>query len=298
MKILISGSSGLIGRSLVSALMNEGHKVIKLVRSRSVSTKDAVFIDYENKSYELSDFEGFDAVIHLAGESIVGRWTERKKNQITKSRIYTTRLLVDIFKKVLRPPSHFLCASAIGIYGHADSVMVDEDSSLLGSGFLIELARNWEEEAHRAEDFGARVVNLRIGLVLGKEGGTLSKMLLPFKLGLGGRIGGGRQMWSWISIDDMVSSIKFALNNNKIKGPVNLVAPNPCTNAHFTKALAEVLNRPAFFHMPSFIIKLIFGEMAEEVILSGANVKPKKLLENGYEFIDTDLKKTLIKLVG
>jgi len=216
MKILISGSSGLIGRSLVSVLMNEGHKVIKLVRSSSISTKDAVSIDYENKNYKLSDFEDFDAVIHLAGENIVGRWTKKKKQRIIKSRTDTTRLLVDIFKTVLRPPSHFLCASAIGIYGHINSVMVDEYSNLLGSGFLPELARDWEEEAGRAKDFGARVVNLRIGLVLDKEGGTLSKMLIPFKLGLGGCIGGGRQTWSWISIEDIVSSIKFILNNNKL----------------------------------------------------------------------------------
>jgi len=297
MRILISGSTGLIGRSLTTALMDEDHKVVKLVRPTSKPSKDTVFIDYENRNYELSDFEGFDSVIHLAGESIVSRWTERKKREIVKSRVDTTRLLVDIFKKVSDPPRHFLCASAIGIYKTTEPVMVDEYSSLSGSGFLVKLARDWEEEAGSARDFGARVVNLRIGLVLDKRGGTLSKMLLPFSLGLGGHIGSGEQIWNWISINDIVSSIKFVLNNDKIEGPVNLVSPNPCTNAHFTKILAEVLNRPAFFHLPGFIIKLIFGEMAEEVVLFGVNVKPKKLLENNYRFIDTDLKKTLIKLV-
>ncbi len=297
MRILISGSSGLIGRSLVTALTDEGHEVIKLARSASRSSRDTVFIDYENENYELSDFEGFDSVIHLAGENIVSRWTERKKRRIVKSRVDTTRLLADIFKKVSDPPGHFLCASAIGIYSPAGSVMADERSELSGSGFLAGLARDWEAAAGRARELGARVVNLRIGLVLDKRGGALSKMLLPFSLGLGGHIGSGEQIWSWISIDDIVSSIKFVLKNDKIEGPVNLVSPNPCTNAHFTKILAEVLNRPAFFHLPGFIIRSIFGEMAEEVILSGVNVRPGKLLENGYRFIDTDIKRTLIKLV-
>lgn len=297
MKILISGSSGLIGRSLVGSLMNEGHKVIKLVRSASRSAKDAVFIDYENKSYELSEFEGFDAVIHLAGEGIVGRWTKRKKKEIVKSRIDTTRLLVDIFKKVSQPPNHFLCASAIGIYGHTKSVIADEDSSL-GSGFLPKLARDWEEEAGHARDFGARVVNLRIGLVLDKKDGALSKMLTPFRFGLGGCIGDGSQSWSWISIDDIVSSISFILDNDRIEGPINLVSPNPCTNKHFTKVLANILNRPAFFHIPASVIRLVFGEMGEEVLLAGAEVRPAKLLENNYKFIDTDIKATLIKLIN
>ena len=297
MKILISGSSGLIGRKLLNSLSNEGHEITRLVRAVQQAPGNTVLIDYENKEFEPSEFEGFDAVVHLAGENIVGRWTETKKRKLVTSRIDTTKLLVEIFNSVSSPPRHFLCASAIGIYGNTGDMTIDEDSDL-GSGFLPELADSWEKEANRAEDFGARVVNLRIGLVLDKSGGALSKMLTPFNFGLGGNVGDGKQYWSWISINDLISSIIFILNNDTIKGPVNLVSPDPCTNEIFTKTLAGVLRRPAFFHIPSALVKLIFGEMGEQVLLFGTKVNPKKLLENNYPFVDTDLKETLEKLIN
>jgi len=297
MKILISGTSGLIGRNLTRYLSEQGHEIIRLVRFSSDSSSDAVFIDYENKDYELSEFEDYDAVIHLAGENIVGRWTEEKKRKLVSSRIDTTRLLVGIFKEVKNPPKHFLCASAIGIYGDTGDISVSE-SSEIGSGFLPELAANWEKEANKAGNFNARVVNLRIGLVLDTNDGALSKMLTPFKLGLGGNIGDGKQYWSWISIDDIVSSINFIICNHEIKGPVNLVSPNPCTNKYFTSTLAKVLKRPAFFHIPSKVIKLLFGEMGEQVLLFGSRVKPEILLKNNYQFIDTDLKEALARLIN
>ncbi|MGI9534683.1 MAG: TIGR01777 family oxidoreductase [Thermodesulfobacteriota bacterium] len=296
MKILISGTSGLIGRNLSKNLKDEGHEITRLVRFLSKSDENTVFIDYENKRFELSEFESFDAVIHLAGENIVGRWTEAKKRKLIKSRIDTTRLLIEIYKNVKNPPKHFLCASAVGIYGNTGDITVDEDSEL-GSGFLPNLASSWENEANQASDFNARVVNLRIGLVLDKNDGALSKMLTPFKFGLGGNVGDGSQYWSWISIKDVVNSINYILNNISISGPVNLVSPNPCTNKYFTSTLAEVIKRPAIFHIPSKIIKIIFGEMGEQVLLFGTKVKPKKLLEHNYRFIDTDLKQTLEKLI-
>lgn len=297
MRILISGSSGLIGRNLINGLLKDGHEVTRLVRNASKSTENTVLIDYENEKYELSNFEGFDTVVHLAGENIAGRWTETKKRNIAKSRIDTTRLLINIFKNVNNPTKHFLCASAIGIYGNTGETVIDETSDL-GSGFLPNLADRWEKEANCAADFGARVVNLRIGLVLDKNDGALSKMLTPFKFGLGGNVGDGKQYWSWISINDVVSSIIFIINNQNIEGPVNLVSPNPCTNADFTKTLAGVLQRPAFFHIPSTLVKLLFGEMGEQVLLFGTKVNPKILLENNYRFIDTDLKQTLKKLIN
>ena len=297
MKILLSGKSGLIGRNLSKHLANEGHEITGLVRDISKSGEKTVFIDYENKVYELPDFENFDAVIHLAGENIVGRWTETKKRNLVKSRIDTTRLLIEIFNKVKNPPKHFLCASAVGIYGNSGDITVDEASET-GSGFLPDLANSWENEANRAREFNARVVNLRIGLVLDRNDGALAKMLTPFKLGLGGNVGDGSQYWSWISINDIVSSIEFILKNDVISGPVNLVSPSPCTNKYFTSTLAKVLKRPAFFHIPSKIIKVIFGEMGEQVLLFGTRVNPKELLEHNYRFIDTDLKQTLEKLIN
>ena len=294
---MLSGASGLIGRNLTKRLKDEGHEITGLVRFPSKTSENKVFIDYKNRNYELSDFEDYDAVIHLAGENIVGRWNDVKKRNLVRSRIDTTGLLIEIFKNVNNPPKHFLCASAVGIYGDSGELTVDETSDI-GSGFLPNLAVNWEKEAKHANEFGARVVNLRIGLVLDKNDGALSKMLTPFKLGLGGNIGDGKQYWSWISINDVVSSINFILNNSEISGPVNLVSPNPCTNKYFTSVLAEVVNRPAFFHIPSKIIKLIFGEMGEQVLLFGTRVRPKKLLDHNYQFIDTDLKITLEKLIN
>ena len=296
MRVLISGSSGLIGSKLVKHLKAKGHDPVRLVRSKSPATGESVFIDYENEDFNIGDFEGFDAAVHLAGENIVGRWTKSKRERIRNSRIDTTRLLVNIFKNTSSPPKDFICASAVGIYGSTGNRELDEDSPP-GKGFLPELAVDWETEAGIAGEFAKRVVNLRIGLVLAKEGGALEKMLTPFKLGLGGNIGKGTQYWSWISIDDIVNSIEYILLNQSIHGPVNLVSPSSCTNAYFTKELAGVLKRPAFFHMPAFILKAIFGEMSEQVLLFGTRVYPKKLIENGYEFIDTNLSQTLKKLI-
>ncbi|MGI9533366.1 MAG: TIGR01777 family oxidoreductase [Thermodesulfobacteriota bacterium] len=297
MRILISGSSGLIGKNLIKNLIKNGHEVTRLVRYASTSSKNIVLIDYDNEKFNLSEFDNFDAVIHLAGENIVGRWSEKKKNNLLKSRINTTRLLVSIFKNVKNPPTHFLCASAVGIYGNTGDVTVNENDEP-GNGFLPNLAINWEKEANNAKGFGARVVNLRIGLVLDKYDGALSKMLTPFKFGLGGNIGDGNQYWSWISIHDIVSSIMFILNNNQIEGPVNLVSPTSCTNRYFTKTLAGVLNRPAIFHIPAYLIKIIFGEMGEQVLLTGTKVKPNVLVQNQYQFIDSDLEETLRKLIN
>ena len=297
MRVLVSGSSGLIGSNLINHLQAKGHDPVKLVRSKSVSSAGSVYIDYENEDFNIGDFEGFDAVVHLAGENIVGRWTKSKRERLRSSRIDTTRLLVSILKKTNAPPKVFMCASAIGIYGSTGNREIDEDSPH-GYGFLPELAVDWEREAGIAEEFAQRVVKLRIGLVLAKNGGALEKMLTPFKFGLGGNIGNGKQYWSWISIDDIVNSIEYILLNQTITGAVNLVSPSSCTNAYFTRELAGVLKRPAFFHMPAILLKAIFGEMGEQVLLFGTRVYPKKLIDNGYKFLDTDLSQALKKIIN
>jgi len=256
-----------------------------------------VSIYYHRQHHEQSAFEGFDAVIHLAGENAAGRWNEEKKKKLVQSRVDTTRTLVDIFSRLTAPPRIFLCASAIGIHGDTGQREVDENTGP-GCGFLAELAINWEAQANRAKDLGIRVVNLRFGLVLSVKGGSLAKMLLPFNLGLGGHLGDGKQIWSWISMDDVIASIRFILRHENLEGPFNLVAPNPVSNQAFTRALARALRRPAFCHLPEFLVKLIMGEMGEELLLSSVAAKPTRLLENGYDFIDVDLESTLIKLTG
>nr|NIP29159.1 TIGR01777 family protein [Candidatus Dadabacteria bacterium]NIQ15068.1 TIGR01777 family protein [Candidatus Dadabacteria bacterium] len=230
------------------------------------------------------------------GENIVGRWTENKKQIIRDSRVESTKILVKRFSELKKPPKCFICASAIGYYGNKGSEELDENSGP-DTGFLPEICIDWEKEANKSNDLGIRVVNLRIGVVLSSNGGALGKMLTPFKLGLGGMVGDGKQYWSWVSIDDMSRIIKFAAENNNISGPLNAVSPNPVTNKEFTTILASVLKRPAILNVPSFFIKLIFGEMGKHGILSSTRVLPKKLLDNGYNFQHSNLKLALIDIL-
>ncbi len=253
---------------------------------------------------------GFDAVVHLAGESVVGRWTNEKKSAIRDSRVLGTRHLSAALAQSEAKPRVLVCASAIGLYGSRGDELLREESPA-GQGFLAEVCREWEDASRIAAEAGIRTVNIRIGLVLSAKGGALANMLMPFKLGLGGRIGSGQQWWSWIHVDDIVGGIHHAigtesvagpvsgLGKGPVSGPVNLVAPNPVRNAEFTKVLASVLGRPAFFPVPEFALRLAFGKTAaEELLLASQRVEPGKLGASGYTFRFRELRQALENLVG
>jgi hypothetical protein len=239
---------------------------------------------------------GFDAVVHLAGESVVGRWTAEKKKAIRDSRVLGTRHLVAALAQAEVKPRVLVCASAVGFYGDRGDELLREESPS-GQGFLPEVCREWEDASRIAGDAGIRTVNIRIGLVLSAKGGALAKMLTPFKLGLGGRIGSGQQWWSWIHVDDVVGGIHHAMRSESLAGAVNLVAPNPVRNAEFTRVLASVLGRPAFFPVPEFALRMAFGKMAAgELLLSSQRTEPGKLLAEGYEFRFRELRGALENL--
>jgi len=240
---------------------------------------------------------GFDAVVHLAGESVVGRWTEAKKKAIRESRVQGTRHLAAALAQAEAKPRVLVCASAVGFYGNRGDEHLREESPA-GQGFLPEVCREWEGASRVAAEAGIRTVNLRIGLVLSAKGGALANMLKPFKLGLGGRIGSGQQWWSWIHVDDIVEGIHHAIRTESLSGSVNLVAPNPLRNAEFTKVLASVLGRPAFLPAPEFALRLAFGKMAaEELLLASQRVEPGKLGASGYTFRFRELRAALENLV-
>lgn len=292
MKILVSGSSGTIGTHFLNAVSSDSSEIWRLVRSRREG-ENMIFWDPQGGHIgDPSLLEGFDAVVHLSGENIIGRWTEEKKNSIRQSRVLSTRYLVDLFSGLQNPPKTFICASAIGYYGDRGEERLTERSAI-GSGFFPDVCREWEEEANRASDLGVRVINLRTGVVLSPKGGILSSLLLPFKMGLGGVIGSGQQYLSWISIEDISRIIVYLLEHEEVKGPVNAVSPSPVTNRQFTATLARILRRPAWFAVPAFAIRLFFGEMGRCTILAGSMVFPEKLLSSGYEFLYKDLDSAL-----
>lgn len=297
MKILVTGSSGLIGTALVPALQRSGHEVTRLVREKS-GKPGALFWNPELGQIDLMRLDGFDAVVHLAGENIAaGRWTKNRKARILGSRVKSTRLLADAFAQCKAPPKIWLCASAIGWYGDRGDVALDE-ASPAGDDFLAGVCRAWEAECGPAKARGMRVVNLRFGVVLSREGGALGKMLLPFKLGAGGKLGGGTQWMSWIAIDDAVGAIGHALDQASLNGPVNVVAPHPASNLEFTKTLGRVLRRPTFAAMPGFAVKVLFGEMGGALLLASQKVAPAKLAASGYGFKFPELDGALRHLLG
>lgn len=283
MKIVVSGSSGLIGTALVSFLTSGGHQVTRLVRAKTDSGAAGVPWDPATGAIDAGGLEGHDAAVHLAGENIAERWTPAKKARIKESRAKGTRLLAETLARLSQPPKVLVSASAIGYYGDRGDAVLREDSSS-GSGFLAEVAREWEAATGPAGQKGIRVVNLRIGVVLSAKGGALAKMLLPFKLGLGGKVGSGNQFWSWIAMDDLLGIIHHALTTDALKGPVNAVSPKPATNLEFTRTLGRVLGRPTVFPMPAFAARLAFGEMADSLLLASTRVEPAKLNASGYQF--------------
>lgn len=301
MKILVTGSTGLIGSALVPFLTTNGHSVTRLTRSRSFSgAKIGESVSYWNpdaKEIDPSVFEGHNAVVHLAGENVAGIWTEEKKRRIRKSRVDGTWLLSRSLATLKEPPDVFVCASATGYYGdRGDEILTEESGS--GRGFLADVCREWEGACKPAIEKGIRVVNLRIGLVLSPKGGVLKTMLTPFRLGLGSTIGSGNQYISWISIDDVVGAIYHAINKKDLNGPVNAVSPTPVTNREFTRTLSRVLGRPSFLSIPGFVLRLLIGEMAEETLLASCRAIPKKLLDTGYGFLYPELVGALRHLLG
>jgi uncharacterized protein (TIGR01777 family) len=295
MRVLVSGVTGLIGSALSSFLSTGGHTPIGLTRKRNVN--DGVHWDPDRGEIDADALDGIDAVIHLAGENVAGgRWTESRKRKILESREKGTRLLAETTAKLKRPPKTFLCASAVGYYGPLDDEEVDE-SFRRGSGFLAEVCEAWEAACAPARAAGMRVVNLRFGVVLSPAGGALAKMLPPFQLGAGGKIGDGRQWMSWIALDDVIGAIHHALMH-ELNGPANVTAPEPVTNLEFTKTLGKVLKRPTIFPVPAFAARLAFGEMANEMLLSGQKVNPRRLVETGYRFRFPELEPALRHVLG
>lgn len=297
MKVLVSGASGLVGSALVAFLATGGHQVSRLVR-RGPAAEDEIRWDPSGGTLDKQRIHGFDAVVHLAGENIAsGRWNDSRKKRILDSRVESTRLLCETLAELDDRPQVFVCASAIGIYGHRGDEELTEESAP-GDGFLPEVCQAWEDACEPVRAKGIRVVNLRTGVVLTPAGGALQKMLLPFKLGLGGIVGNGKQYWSWISLDDLIGVIHHAITHDDLDGPVNGVVPHPATNREFTKTLGKVLRRPTIFPMPAFAARIALGEMADALLLASARVAPTRLQSSGYEFRTPDLEDALRHLLG
>ncbi len=296
MLILVTGAKGFVGTSLCRELTVRGDTVIRLVRNNSKSlSQEEIYWDYRSEYIDLHNLEGIDAVIHLAGENILGRWSASKKREIYNSRVKSTEFLSKVISSVHTKPKLFITASAIGVYGNSGNNFVSE-STPSGRSFLAEVCRDWECAAVSASEAGIRVANLRIAMVLGNGGGAMAMMAPIFKLGLGGRLGSGKQWMSWISLYDLVRAIIFVLDND-ISGPVNAGSPNPVTNSEFTGVLSKAYKRSAFLPVPAFVLKLAFGQMAQEVLLSSCRAYPKRLLDAGFEFHNSCLENTLSELV-
>lgn len=283
MKILISGSSGLVGTALTLFLQAKGHELLSLTRSKN--RESSIYWKPEEGLLDPEILNTVDAVIHLAGENLANkRWSPAQKRKILDSRVMGTQLLAETIANAEKPPKIWISASAVGFYGNSGDQFVDENSPA-GTGFLADVCKRWEAATQKAENASARVVHLRTGMVLSSEGGALKKMLPPFRMGVGGQIGDGRQYISWILLEDMVHAIDHILNHDSLSGAVNLVTPEPVTNQQFTKTLGAVLHRPTLFPLPAFMAKILFGEMANELLLSGTRALPTKLLESGYSFL-------------
>ncbi|TXD37203.1 TIGR01777 family protein [Lujinxingia vulgaris] len=281
-RVAISGARGLVGRALRERLEAEGVEVVAMVRSRE---REGISWSAERGELDEAALSEVDAVVHLAGESLAAsRWTEAQKKRILESRVKGTELIAGALARMEKGPKTLICASAVGYYGDTGSQWVDETAPS-GEGFLAEVCRAWEEACEPARGAGVRVVNARLGVITSSEGGALDKMMLPFKMGVGGPMGSGDQYMSWVALDDVVGALRWLLLESELEGPVNVVSPNPVTNAEFAKALGKAMHRPAVMPTPGFALKIALGkEMAEEMLLIGQRVRPKRLQEGGYAF--------------
>ena len=286
MRIAVSGASGLLGSALVSALEADGHEVVRLVR-RAAAGGSEIAWDPASGTIDRDGLAGVNAIVNLSGATIGERWTESRKREIRESRVQATSLLARTVRELDPPPSVLVTAGGIGIYGDRGDEILTEGSSL-GSTFLAEVAKAHEEAAEPARGAGTRVVAFRQGIVLTSKGGALPKMLTPFKLGLGGRVGSGRQWWSWIALDDVLAAYRFAIRSD-LDGPVNLTSPSPATSSQFTKALGRALGRPTVFPLPAVAVRTIFGKMGEGTLLEGQRALPARLLDAGFEFAHPEI---------
>ena len=292
MRVLISGASGLLGTALTRSLRSEAHLTAALVRRPAAN--DEVQWD-PRQPLDPEKLKGFDAVVHLAGKNIAGVWTAKFKQEVLESRAVGTRTLATAVAESFRrsgQPKVLVSASGVGYYGNRGDEELTEESGP-GRGFLAEVCKQWEAATNAARDVGVRVVSLRIGVVLARDGGALKPLLLPFKLGFGGSIGSGRQWWSWVALDDVVGATTFTLEHERIQGPVNVVGPSPVRNSEFVRALGSALHRPAVLPLPEFVVRTVMGEMGRELLLTSANAVPKKLCEAGYAFRHTNLNDAL-----
>src|SRR6267154_2512692 len=302
MRILISGSTGFLGTALIDVLGREWHTIVRLVRpgtgNRDVGGAPAKTARWDpvGGQFDAATTEGADALVHLAGASIAdGRWNAARKNLLRISRIEATRHLIGALSKLKKPPRVIVAASAIGYYGTRGDETLTETSAP-GNDFLAGLCREWEAETTRGAEFGARVVSLRFGIILAAHGGALPRMVTPFKIGVGGRLGTGRQWMSWLTLEETVSIIQFALASPGLAGPANAVTPNPVQNLEFTQVLARTLHRPALFPAPAFALRLALGEMADALLLVSQKVKPSKLEQSGYRFAQSELPAALTEV--
>jgi len=300
MKVLISGANGLIGSAIVKSLEDDGHKVLRLTRSAPRNSLEVQWQPEKNvfPPEERDKIIGIDAAIHLAGEPIMGRWSEEKKKRIYESRVASTKLLSETLAGLPQLPRVFLCASAVGYYGSCGDKILTEDSAP-GDDFLAEVCRDWEDAADAARNAGIRVVHTRFSIVLSTGGGALQKMLLPFKLGLGGPLGSGEQYMSWITLHDTTRAVRFALDNEAVSGALNFSAPEPVTNRAFTRALGRAVHRPAVLPLPAFALRLALGtQSANETVLASVRAIPEKLTAHGFQFQHSQIDEALRQLLA
>jgi uncharacterized protein (TIGR01777 family) len=298
MHILVTGSSGFIGSNLVPFLMAKGYTVNCLVRYLEPMEKNQIYWDPKKKLINLQLTDKYEVILHLAGENIAKkRWSRRQKEKIYSSRIQGTHFLIQSLLNLKNRPKVFICASAVGYYGNCADEIVDEDHQR-GRGFLADVCADWEQETKYLIEKKIRVINLRFGIILSTLSGALAKMLPFFKLGLGGKMGTGNQYISWISLEDCLRAIDFIIKSDFIHGAVNVVSPNAVTNEEFARTLGRVLKKPVFFMLPSPMLRVILGQMADELLLSSTRAIPKKLLANGFIFQHEKIKEVLSILVA
>lgn len=299
MRVAISGASGLIGRTLKEHFLKNAHEVSEISRHRGIfNNQDTILWNLKEETIDAQALEDHDIIVHLAGADISAqKWTKAYKKEILQSRVSSTKTLVHAIKDLSKRPKIVFTASAVGFYGNHDPFVPLNEHSSCGTNFLAQVCHEWENASADLILYGIRLIHMRFGVVLSNRGGALTKMLPVFYCGLGGRLGSGGQKMSWIAIDEIPAIIDYIIAHDQISGPVNFVAPNPVTNKQFTKTLGKVLFRPTILPVPAFVIRSLFGQMGKELLLEGAHVTPKVLLDTGYQFQYPDLEKALRKVL-